>query len=47
MVFVMSLFLPPAVADNRIVQTNGASAKDDFGTRLGPIFFEVVLRRRK
>lgn len=45
MVFVMSLFATPAVSDDRIAQTNGASADDPCGG-LGPVCFEV-LRSRK
>ena len=47
MVFIMSLFAPAAMTDDGILQTNRAVAKDDFLCRLGPIGFEVVLRRRK
>jgi hypothetical protein len=47
MVFVMSLLAPAAVANDGIVQTNRASAKDRFCAGPGPISFEVVLRRRK
>jgi hypothetical protein len=45
-VFVMSLFAPAAVSDNRIALTNGASA-DDRRVGLGPVCVEVVLRSRK
>ena len=45
-VFVMGLFATAAVSDNRVAQTNRASA-DDLGASLGPVGVEVVLRGRK
>ena len=47
MVFVMRLFAPPTVADNGVLQTHRALAKNDFLYCLGPIGFEVVLCSRK
>lgn len=47
MIFVMGLFAPAAMADDRIAQTNGALAKDRASTRFDPIDLEVVLRGRK
>jgi len=47
MIFVMSLFAPSAMADNRIAQTKRAVAKDCPSTNFDPIGFEVVLRGRK
>jgi hypothetical protein len=45
-VLVVSLFAPAAVSNNRITQTNWASA-DDLCAGLGPVNLEVVLRSRK
>jgi hypothetical protein len=47
MVFVMRLFAPPTVADDGVLQTRRALAKNDFLCCRGPIGFEVVLCRRK
>ena len=47
MVFVMSLFAAAAMADDGVLETNRATAQYDFGARLGPIGFEVVLGGRK
>jgi hypothetical protein len=47
MIFVMGLLASAAVPDDRILRTNGASPKDDFAARLGPINPEVVQPRRK
>jgi len=44
-VFVMRLLAAAAVADDGVLGTNRAAARDDF--RAGPIRFEVVLRGRK
>ena len=46
-VFIMSLFAPAAMTDDRILHTNRAAAQNDFRARLGPIGFEVVLRGGK
>src|ERR1035441_3466752 len=43
MIFVMRLFAPAAMTDDRIPQTNRAVAKDRAPTRFDPIDFEVVL----
>jgi len=47
MVFIVSLSAAAAMADDGILQTNRASAQDEFRTNLGPIGFEVPLRGRK
>jgi hypothetical protein len=47
MIFVMRLFAPAAMTDDRIPQTNRAVAKDRAPTRFDPIDFEVVLCGRK
>jgi len=47
MVFIMSLLPSPTMTDDGVLQTNRASAQDDFHARLGPLRFEVVLRGRK
>jgi len=47
MIFVMSLFAPSAMADNRIAQTKRAVAKDCPSTNFDPIGFEVVLSGRQ
>ena len=47
MMFVMSLLAAAAVTNDRVAQTDRASAQDNFRTRLGPIGFEVVMRGRK
>jgi|SRR5580692_8365597 hypothetical protein len=46
-IFVMCLLPATAMADDRIAQTDRASAKDRTSVRLGPLGFEVVLRCRK
>ena len=46
-VFVMGLFAAAAMADNRVLGTNRASAQDDFPASLGPVGVEVVLGGRK
>jgi hypothetical protein len=46
-VFIMRLFAAAAMADDGVLGTNRASTQDDFGTRLGPIGFEVILLGRK
>jgi hypothetical protein len=43
MVFIMSLFPPAPVSDDRILRTNRAAAQNDIRTRLGPIGSAVVL----
>jgi hypothetical protein len=47
MMFVMRLFAAAAVTDDGVLQTDRASAQDDFRTRLSPIGFEVVMCSRK
>jgi hypothetical protein len=47
MVFVMSLFPPTAMTNDRIPQANGAPANDHFCARFCPIGAQVVLRREK
>lgn len=47
MLLVMRLFAAAAVTDDGVLGANRAAAQDDFGPRLGPIGFEVVLRGRK
>lgn len=47
MMLVMRLFAAAAMADDGLLQTDRASAQDDFRTCLGPIGFEVVMRGRK
>ena len=47
MLFVMRLFAPAAMPDDRIAQTNRAVAKDRTSTGFDPIDFEVVLCGRK
>jgi hypothetical protein len=44
MVFIMSLFAPAPMTDDRILHANRAAAQNDLCARLGPIGFEVVLR---
>jgi hypothetical protein len=43
MVFIMSLFAPAPVSDDRILHTNRAAAQNDMRARLGPIGCAVVL----
>jgi len=45
--FVMRLFAAAAMADDRVLGADRATAQDDFRGCLGPIGFEVVLRGRK
>src|ERR1051326_221812 len=45
-VLIMSLFAPSPVTDDGIVHANRAVAQNDFGGRIGPIRFEVVLRSK-
>ena len=47
MLFIMRLFAAAAMTDDGVLGTNRAAAQDDFCAGLGPIDFEVVLRRRK
>ena len=46
-VFIVSLLVAAAVADDRIALTNGAPPRNDTGASRGPIDFEVDLRLRK
>jgi len=46
-VFVMRLFTAAAMADDGVLETDRAAAREEVRTRLGPIGFEVVLRGRK
>ena len=43
MVFIVRLFPPAPVSDNRILHTNRAAAQNDIRARLGPIGSAVVL----
>ena len=47
MVFVMSLLLPAAMPNDRILRANGAPANDYFRASLRPIGFQLALRRGK
>jgi hypothetical protein len=47
MLFIMRLFAAAAMTDDGVLGTNRAAAQDDFCAGIGPIDFEVVLRRRK
>ena len=47
MIFVVGLFTAPAMADDGILETKRAAALQGDCVRIGPIRFEVVLRRRK
>jgi hypothetical protein len=44
MIFVMSLFAPSAMADNRIAQATRAVAKDCPSANFDPIGFELFCR---
>lgn len=44
MVFVMRLFPPPAMTNDRILQANRADANDPFCASLRPIGFALALR---
>ena len=45
MVFVMSLLLPPAMTNDRILRANWAPANDDLCDSPSPIGFHFALRR--
>ena len=47
MVFVMSLLLPPAMTNDRILRANWTLANDNFCASLRPIGFQLALRRGK
>lgn len=47
MAFVMSLFAPTTMTDDRILQANWAATNDPFCSKLRPIGFQLALRRRK
>ena len=47
MLFIMRLLAAATVTDDRVLQTDRASAQDNFRTRLSPIGFEVVMCGRK
>jgi hypothetical protein len=44
MMLVMSLFAAATVTNDGVLQTDRASAQENFRHRLGPIGFEVVMR---
>ena len=47
MVLIVRLFAAAAMTDDGILSANRAMAQDDLHTGLGPIGFEVELRRRE
>src|SRR5262249_56550644 len=44
---IMRLLAPPAMADDRIAQTEGAPAKDRFPSRRLPVKTRLAIMRRK
>jgi len=47
MVLIVRLFAAPAMTDDGILRADRAMAQDDLHAGLGPIGFEVELRRRE